>query len=751
MNISYTDLIRLILSILLVISAFLLGYYYYVTYNPDLSIADKTTTKSVIVNGSNTKTEYTQTNAQTVQVNVTGIPFEKQPEKTTQLKLSISMYMTSAPLILAFCLALSWYLFMYYRAHIFLKRFATEKKHDTDRFSIKTSLNDLFPDVLRFFGIAAKLRRRTEISSIELKIDKTVDETVRNGGYFTPFYDTRQVLPEYLVLIDRVHYGDHQAKFIEEFIEQLERNHVFVTVYHFDRDPRLCFSYDGKKPPAKISELATQHNQSRLIVFSDIIDFFNPLSGDLEPWVETLLNWKKEKAVFTPNPRELWGYREHELSEHMEVYHASLDGLNSFIKKILKFNYTLPVTGEKKLYPEELKYFPQRWLERISPEQSLVDEVLGSLRIYLGKDGYLWLCACAVYPEINWDLTVYLGNNITDSGERKLIETDNRLMDIVKLPWFRYSYMPDWLRKIFISELDRQQEKKIRNAITALLLTAVSADDVDVSTFEIAKQNVNSLSYLSKYLYHLIKREASKDSPLHDYIFKTFMTGRLKTNLAIRLTKALERILSNNNSKEVKTFVFSWTLTNTLILPFVFLAYTIILNSGSVLKNDYFLFSVIFSITVTGSLFVGCKQWKFLFGHIQLSRYWILTTVLSVNLLLSMGLFVDKLLVDYDVIPFSFFIIGFVLWSILCACQWLILKKNIYFSRFWVLSSTITVSAASAIFYFVAKYLFEVLLFSLGEPYREILSFFTASFIFSIIYETFTGFTLALSLLKKKV
>jgi len=45
-------------------------------------------------------------------------------------------------------------------------------------------------------------------------------------------------------------------------------------------------------------------------------------------------------------------------------------------------------------------------------------EVLaGELRQFLGRDGYLWLASLAIYPALQWDITLYLGATIKGADD----------------------------------------------------------------------------------------------------------------------------------------------------------------------------------------------------------------------------------------------------------------------------------------------------------------------------------------------
>ena len=292
---------------------------------------------------------------------------------------------------------------------------------------------------------------------------------------------------------------------------------VFITGYYFDGDPRVCFPMTGKRPAYTLNEIAAKYIEYRLIIFSDAQGLFSSRTGKLERWSELFSSWS-DRAVLTPKPLKNWGYQELELSQQFIVQLATPKGLMNLIRSIQSGESPYePSENIRAPFPEELRVRSRRWIQRDPPESLVIDEVLKSLRRYLGKAGYDWLSACAVFPELHWNLTLYLGNTLQSEDGRTLLQACD-LNNLTRLPWFRQGSMPDWLRKRLIFEIPRPQEQDIRSAIEALLITAVQGD-VGGMQLEIARKNANVLSKLAQPLLRLLAKRASEDSLLRDYIF----------------------------------------------------------------------------------------------------------------------------------------------------------------------------------------------------------------------------------------
>ena len=564
-----------------------------------------------------------------------------------------------------------------WRAERFLKRCATTQEPELKKVSIPGSDQDLFPPLL-FLQIAQRFRGRIQVPSNEIDVDRTIEKTVRTGGWFTPVYRRHLVPPEYLFLIDRASYSDHQARFITEMIERLLDNGVFITAYYFNNDPRICFPTIGKEPPRKLYELAARYSQYRLVVFSEAERLFSPSTGELEPWVELFSEWN-DRAVLTPKPSEHWGFQEYELSQQFMILPATPEGLYDFIRNLQYGESSFTASDKDRVpLPDTLRMRPRRWIERDSPEPLLVKKVLQSLKRFLGEDGYHWLCACAIFPELHWNLTLYLGNTLKAKDGRTLLQA-SQLTDMARLPWFRYGCMPDWLRLWLIAELSYQQDQDVRLALDALLVTAVQGS-VSGMQLEVASKYSNSLSKVSEPLLRLLSKKASKNSPLRDYIFLDFM-ARQTEKLAVKLPKSLSKLLTAKQQLKVGwRFWLQWTLTTTLSSA---LGWTIL----PLLNFDVDSYTSLFIVSLAGFGAINGTVQLYILGRygFRTGRWtkvgWVLTSMLA---WLSLSFFGISGNSDFV----SFLIVGGIIGGIFGVIQLPILRRFIHRNvwQYWILS-----------------------------------------------------------------
>ena len=437
---------------------------------------------------------------------------------------------------------------------LFLERQSTSQVPQLQQISLPSADQVLFPPLV-FLHIAQRFRQRVPVPSHRLAIVPTITKTLRNGGWFAPVYGYRQELPEYLLLIDRSSFQDHQARLINEMVKRLEEQAVLITGFYFDSSPQLCFPF-GTGTPCSLKEISDRYRQHRLLIFVQADQFFSPITGELEPWVQRLDFWS-DRAVLTPKPLEQWAYPELTLAEHLIVLPATPEGLTHLIRNLQDSSAPrLPLEriGSQVSLPKTLHRHPQRWLQRYSPPNDRVQEMLTALHRYLGADGFLWLSACAVFPELHWNITLYLGNVLCGAAGEPLLKTVS-ITDLALLPWFRTGYLPDWLRLKLITALSPAAEAEIRKVLGELLVLKISGS-VGEWQLTLARQEPASVLHkLAASLLRIVSRQAPPESPFRDYIFLEFMT-RNRSKLALQLPQTWQDLLRLPHSPLIGRRVF---------------------------------------------------------------------------------------------------------------------------------------------------------------------------------------------------
>src|SRR4029079_3786814 len=89
-----------------------------------------------------------------------------------------------------------------------------------------------------------------------------------------------------------------------------------------------------------------------------------------------------------------------------------------------------------------------------------------SIRTWLDDDVFQWLCACAVYPRLEWHLTLHIAMAIDPAG--RLLH-ERKLLQLIRLPWFRDGQIPAAQRAWLLKHLAPEYEASVRMLIVDAL------------------------------------------------------------------------------------------------------------------------------------------------------------------------------------------------------------------------------------------------------------------------------------------
>src|SRR5262245_7750518 len=127
------------------------------------------------------------------------------------------------------------------------------------------------------------------------------------------------------------------------------------------------------------------------------------------------------------------------------------------------------------------------------------------------------------------------------------------LLRLVRLQWFRYGTLPDWLRAILIAQLTPPEEIWVRGVIEDLLGQVLSKPGEAVS-LELATQPTSDQRSWRRWLAWVeqwLRRRAlyrrlqvqPQEAQFHDFVFLSFLAGRRLRPLAVQAPKLWERLL----------------------------------------------------------------------------------------------------------------------------------------------------------------------------------------------------------------
>ena len=392
------------------------------------------------------------------------------------------------------------------------------------------------------FYKATRLLRSRKLNDIPiLDIEKTILASIKNHDYPDLQYKFGSKPPEYLILIDRNSYRDHQAELFEELTQELKKQELYTQRFFYEKQPSIC--WDEENRGYTITELQKKYADYYVIILGDPRELLDGLEGQLSPDLVDWSHWK-QKAILSPIEPTQW-------------MREALEAENRFI--LLKASVkNLALLGEIFLAPSDIA--PQIFTRRqekqdivswsfLKPEQSVEQ-----LQQELHTTTFEWLCCCAVYPELDWHLTTYIGAHLFEKGTFG----EKEILDLVHLPWFRQGYFPDDLRRALLKKLSKARLKEVRQLILDLLKNSpieagIETDEVLDRGLYIALEEA-MLAPLDEQKRQILQEQAEKmkarNSPLR-HIVMQYLNDKAEQKKAFELPNWVKEIFGGVKRKRI--------------------------------------------------------------------------------------------------------------------------------------------------------------------------------------------------------
>ena len=115
--------------------------------------------------------------------------------------------------------------------------------------------------------------------------------------------------------------------------------------------------------------------------------------------------------------------------------------------------------GSQDWLPHSGRWTPARlWRE-------VTNESARSLEGDLGEGAFRWLCACAHYPELHWDLTMRLAQMPEIGGADGTAAKDPDRLRLFSLDWFRQGFIPRQWCEVLVTKLGSGVSDRVREVI----------------------------------------------------------------------------------------------------------------------------------------------------------------------------------------------------------------------------------------------------------------------------------------------
>lgn len=416
--------------------------------------------------------------------------------------------------------------------------------------TLRFSAVDGFADAVR------RLRERRVGSLLRFDIDATIEATVTAYGYTQLRYQSDRLQPEYIVLIERVAFRDHRAVFFQRLARALVYHGVNISEFYYDNDARICIDVETGNN-VLLAELYRKLPHHRLLVFGVADQMLDPVSGQVSDWVREFMVWE-DRAILTPCAMNDWGLREITLATHFVVLPASFDGVNAIVDCFSM--ETLPESGSWRHSCSE-----------VSVPVLCSGQLTSTLTAYLGENGFRWLCACAVYPQLHWDLTIMLGK-LPALGEETFNEKN--LLRLLSLTWFQQGVMPDSVRLELLDGIETTVKRAVHIAIICML-------ESNPPPKETIAADLQQMYVLANRLHlhwedrlkrkQLLKQAAMLPANMieHDYVLVKLLEKNAVNNTLLLLPGKLRRVLLRGRAAKTAVSLMVRTVTALLLIMLV--------------------------------------------------------------------------------------------------------------------------------------------------------------------------------------
>ncbi len=379
----------------------------------------------------------------------------------------------------------------------------------------------------RLFGqIARMLRQRRSIAAEELDIPASLAATIQQGGYTELEWISGQQTAQYLLLIERRSREDHLAFFFREMVEEFQQRDISVESYFFhpDRPDVFYRKWEESYKQLDVGQLAMIYGNYRLVVIGEGTNWMDTISGVLQEESNAFLAWR-ERAWMSTRPLEQWGWIEYELSRLFLLLPAHEEG----------FSYLIPQwTLELARIPFYVWPTLPSEVSVIAPPEDEEESLLVRLKEYLGEKGFIWLCCCAKYPELYWELTLEYGEMLEILEAGSVAKHNVTLSRLIRLSWFREGEMPKHIRLLLYDQLTEAYKKKVR----AILIGILEASQNNEQTGSIAQARQQGL--LAMYTFEHSERKKEDEDKLKDALGGNH-PARLKDAISLKSLAEIRR------------------------------------------------------------------------------------------------------------------------------------------------------------------------------------------------------------------
>ncbi|MEZ5039912.1 MAG: SUMF1/EgtB/PvdO family nonheme iron enzyme [Saprospiraceae bacterium] len=314
------------------------------------------------------------------------------------------------------------------------------------------------------FRLADRLRQRQESGRMILDVPASVRQTIDQGGFPVLLEKRTTLPPEYLFLVDEQSEGSHQAGLYQYLVQFLKDKDVYINAFWYNKTFTRFWNNDYPEG-ISLEQLRRLFAHHRLVVLGDGYGLIDPFGDELkvkEAYQDGFKDWAS-RLLLTPIPPSSWTYKEATIYQLFPVFDSDATGFAAAMQY-------LDTLAEEADDPSPRKSFAE-WHEGqsqppVQPDINHLDwKDAETYREYLRDYPtlYRWVCALAVYPTPNWQVTLAIGRAIDAP-----VNFDNLLL-LSRIPWLQGQPPSPRLRQQLLDHLDPETERRARAAVKEAL------------------------------------------------------------------------------------------------------------------------------------------------------------------------------------------------------------------------------------------------------------------------------------------
>ena len=341
-----------------------------------------------------------------------------------------------------------------------------------------------------------QLRFMTETSRQSFDLKATLAAMARKGSVDSPQWRYHRRHVEYILIVEQNIHRDHRAAMVKELYHILNQNNVDALLYTYHSDPRKLMPYKGKSETS-LRQLAATHSQAILLYFGSNMLWMEPETLQHYRWTKIFNQWE-QRYWFPITPPDQWGvWEEAGTQVFSQMLPLSMEGLQQLSHHLAEGNNDELIRFD--FWTDHLDYN----LTGINTQLPLHD-----IALYFSPIMKQWIAACAVYPELNWDLTLAVGQ-LLSTPSLNLCQAE-AISQLLRLDWFqkghippstRFALMEQWLNPHTLTRVNSYMATLMRDDIRYETLSEFPAYRMQLTLHELmAETNLEKQQILAEQL-----------------------------------------------------------------------------------------------------------------------------------------------------------------------------------------------------------------------------------------------------------